>query len=191
MDLTPQVPLSEPTPEGRLERVLLAAAARARRLVGKVRVAAGLFAGAGVVFWGALFYPFDYESAAAWVAVGALGLAFLVPAGVVYLFYLGLGAVIRLPERLAATAGAGRASAASAWNAAMKDSDAPTDQRALKLVGAIRDLRGLVSGSKDLLVQYSVLFRMVNPLVLIVVGLAWLAGAGLVVAAVIALVVVL
>lgn len=175
-----------PTPESRLERVLLAAAARARRLVGKVRVASGLFAGAGVVFWGALFYPFGFESTAAWAGIAALGLALLVPAGVVYLFYLGLGAVIRLPERLAATAGAGRVSAASAWHAAVKDSDAPTDQRALKLVGAIRDLHGLVSGSKDLLIQYSVLFRMVNPLVLIVVGLAWLAGAGLVMAAVIA-----
>jgi len=178
-------------PDSRLERILLSAAVTARSIVGKVRTAAGVFALAAAVFWGVLFFPFQLSGTLAWLGVLALLAAFLMPAGIVYLFFRGLQAVVRLPERLAAAAGVGRASAAQAWQAAVKDQESSTDQRALRLVGAIRDLRGLVFSSKDLLVQYSVLFRMVNPLVLVVVGLAMLAGAGLVVAAAISLVIVI
>ncbi|MEZ4702987.1 MAG: hypothetical protein R2834_21825 [Rhodothermales bacterium] len=182
-------PAQKTPPEGRTERLVAAVSVRAHAVVGKVRSAAAVFVLAAMGLWGSLFYPFQFESAAAWMAIGALLLALLAPAGIVYLFYRGLLSIARLPERLAATAGAGKAHAAMAWRAAVQDAESSADQRAFRLVGAIRDIRSLVGSSREMLVEYTVLFRMVNPLVLAVVGVAALAGIGLVIAAAIALLV--
>lgn len=163
----------------------------ASAILDTVRRQAVLSAVAGGWLWGVAFYPFASFGRAGVLVTGLLTLVvFLLPAGVLTLFWVGLRALTRLPDKLLAMADAGEAHAGTLW----KTVSAPTESRRVRLWRFFRtvlDLRVLLLESKELLVPFAVIARVVNPVFIGVLFIAFAASFLLMLAAAVSVIVVI
>ena len=159
-------------------------------ILGRVRGIVVVYLAGAVALWLVLVLPGGVD--VSWVlGFSLLGLLILmIPAALVFLFYLGLVSVVNLPMRLLEKAGVGETHARSMVDTARSADAGTSSERAGKLLRTLYDVRGLVKDSKGLLLEYTALLRLVNPFVLAIVGIALAAGFLEVVAAVIGLLIV-
>ena len=155
-------------------------------IVGKVKGMAWIYLGAAFVLAGVLFIPFSSTSALMYAFAAAILLLLAVPSVILFLFHMGLQTVIALPGRLLEKAGIGEASARSIMHAVKSTALQETEVKKRKVLGTLTDMRKLVLESKDMLIEYTALLRLANPFVLGIVAAATVVGAGIVAAAVIA-----
>ena len=162
---------------------------RANAIVGKVKGMAWIYLAGAAALWCVMFLPMSVESillvALAILVLVALG----VPSIILFLFHAGLQTIIALPARLLEKAGIGEASARTMMSAVKASNPEDVDTKKKKLVGTVFELRNLVTESKGMLIEYTALLRLANPFVLGIVGIATLAGFGITLTAIIAIIV--
>ena len=141
----------------------------------KVRVLAISYAVGALVFWGLLFQPFNFSSGITLGLALLLGLAMLIPAGILGVYYLGLSTAMQLPERIVEKAGVGKHQLTQAAGLIPRP-------RINKLLTILWDMRKLFLESKDMLLEYTLLLRLFNPFVLVIVSAAVVVGAGIIAA---------
>ena len=162
---------------------------RANAIVGKVKGMAWIYLAGAAALWCVMFLPMSASNmlliALAVLVLVALG----VPSIILFLFHAGLQSIIALPARLLQKAGIGEASARTMLSAVKASNPEDVDTKKKKLVGTVFELRNLVTESKDMLIEYTALLRLANPFVLGIVGIATLAGFGITVTALIAIII--
>lgn len=166
-------------PPSRTQRALQVVTDLRDRMEGifkKVRGLAIANALGALVLWALLFQPFDFSSGITLGLAILLGLAMLIPAGILGLYYLGLATAIQLPHRIAEKAGTGKQHLTRA-------ADLIPRPRLSKLINVLWDLRGVLLESKDMLLEYTILIRLFNPFVLVLVTGAVVIGAGIILCA--------
>ncbi|GIV58245.1 MAG: hypothetical protein KatS3mg042_1158 [Rhodothermaceae bacterium] len=162
-----------------------ALARRAGALTSLTGRLAGATLAAGAWLWGLAAYPFTFDAPGS-EALAAVGLVLLLAPGLLLLlFYVGLRQVAALPGRLARTLDTGRTRTAALYATA----SAPRAHRwwLARLLRGVLDLRALVAESRDVLLQYAALIRLLNPWTLLAVAAAVVLGAGLIAAALLSL----
>jgi hypothetical protein len=163
----------------------------ASAILNTVRWLAILSALAGSWLWGLVFYPFaSFGRVGILVTALLMVVILLLPAGVLTLFWAGLRALTRLPDKLLAMADAGEAHAGTLWETV----SAPTEPRRVRLWRFFRtvlDLRSLLLESKELLVPFAVIARVVNPVFIGVLFIAFAVSLLLMLVAVISVLVVI
>ncbi len=187
--------MTEPADDQQRTRQVIAAVQpitdKVQGIVGRVKTLGWVYIAGAAGLAGALFSWVSVETSGWFYAAAALVFLLLsLPSGILFLFHGALQTVIALPRRLLEKAGVGEASARNVLGAIKASSvDAPVQKT--KILRTLSELRGLVLDSKDMLLEYSVLLRLANPFVLGIVAFATVAGFGIVLAAVIALIIVL
>lgn len=164
---------------------------KVKGIVGRVKTLGWVYIAGAAGLAGALFSWMSVETSGWFYAIAVLVFLLLsLPSGILFLFHGALQAVIALPGRLLEKAGLGEASARNMLGA-IKSSTAEAPVEKTKILRTLSELRSLVMDSKDMLIEYSILLRLANPFVLGVVAFATVAGFGIVLAAIVALVVVM
>ncbi|MFK7844272.1 MAG: hypothetical protein AB8G77_03150 [Rhodothermales bacterium] len=158
-------------------------------IVGKVKGMAWIYLAAAFVLAGILFLPFSGPNVLMYAFAAAILLLLAVPSGILFLFHMGLQTVLALPSRLLEKAGVGEASARNILQAVKSTALDKQEIKKKKVLGTLTDMRKLVLDSKDMLIEYTALLRLANPFVLGIVAAATVAGAGIVVAALIAVII--
>lgn len=138
-----------------------AIARTAQSIVGKVRQLSLYAALSAVWLWGVVFVltgVLEYTLVA--LTAVLIGLAMLLPAGLLYALTLGLNEVMRLPERLAAMAQSGQARVKETVHLAADETEAQRWWRIGKVTAALWKMRGLVIEYKGMLVRYAAAVRL-------------------------------
>ena len=147
----------------------------AEAIIEKVRLQMVVTLVSGLWMWGLIFFPFSSFDRV-WVivlGVGVLGLL-LAPAGVLWLFWAGLGELIRIPEKLVEMAGEGEGHTDMLLET-MAGQDEPRKVRRLwRFFRTVLDLRTLILDSKGLLLPFAVVARVANPVFIGVLFVAFL-----------------
>jgi hypothetical protein len=127
-------------------------------------------AGAGLLLWGLLWWPFPANFLGV-VGAGATLVLLVGPAAVLALFYQGLRDLQALPERLAERAARTAEQSTEAVRSATAEAPRGWVGRLWGLVRQIWALRAVLSENRALLLRYGALLRFVTPgFLLLVVG---------------------
>jgi hypothetical protein len=141
-----------------LERIvpLAAAIARAVRTLAFAGLAAAVVIGLVVV---ARWLP---DAAGARIAVGLLLVLLLVPPGILFAFYLALGELVKLPERLRRYPDLPREHAAE-LAALMREAEDPTRPVWRRLPGSAWRLAALVRSAREVLAPHAPVMPLLSP----------------------------
>ena len=180
-------PLPMPEPETHIEPTVAEKRSLATRTFSQVKLYADRIKGsiwrvsmvyllAGVWLWGQMYWPFAFG--AWWHVVIALlaAVVLLLPGAVIVLFYVGLKALADIPTILQDSYEAGKTETKTAGQAANIRNELPHRVRIPTLLRSLWNLRGIVMGSKEMMIGYVALFRMVNLVTLIVTAAAFVIG---------------
>ena len=161
-------------------------------IVDKVRFLAAASGGAGLWLWAVLFYPFAGFGQGWRLGLALVVLVLLVlPAGVLLLFWAGLRELIGMPDRLVEMAGQGEDRAGDLLESATDTAEPRRYRRAWRFFRSLIDLRGLLLDSKALLLQFTVVARVANPVFIGALLAAFVLSGLLILAAAVALLVVI
>lgn len=152
----------------RLLEAIEPVSSRARAFVGFFGTLGSLSALSALVVVIIVYLPF--EPFAWWKAVAAVTtlLVLAVPAAILFVFRLGLHQLVTLPERLVG-ASADLSSTSREAYSAVTDGSGKRFGRLLYLIQSIARLRSLLFDSREALMGASVLVRVANPIVLVLV----------------------
>ncbi len=156
----------------------------AEAIVDKVHLQTVLTLVSGLWVWGLIFFPFSSFDRV-WVivlGVSVLGLL-LAPAGVLWLFWAGLGELIRIPDKLVEMAGEGEGHTDVLLETMAGQVEPRKVRRLWRFFRTVLDLRTLILDSKGLLLQFAVVARVANPVFIGVLFVAFLLSLLLIVVA--------
>ena len=152
-----------PPPEGPLRTRLEPALRIARAIIGKTGVLAAVTAASALWLWSLIFYPFSTWSGLGSIAIALVVLLLLLgPSMILALFWVGLRALIRLPERLMERADESQATAGVLARATV-DRSTYSSTGLAPFVRNIARLRNSLLESKVLIVQIGAVARLINP----------------------------
>ncbi len=136
----------------------------AEAIVDKVRVQTVLALGSGLWVWGLIFFPFSSFDRVWVIVLGVVVLGLLLaPAGVLWLFWAGLGELIRIPDKLVEMAGEGQGHTDMLLETMAGQAEPRKTRRLWRFFRTVLDLRTLILDSKGLLLQFAVVARVANP----------------------------
>lgn len=174
--------------QARLRPIVQGAAA----IIDKVRLQAVLAALAGVWLWALLFYPFASFGQVGVLVLGLVVLAlFVLPALVLLLFWLGLRELIAMPDKLITMAGQSEAHTGTLLKSVAEPRRRWSMRWLWRFFRTVLDLRGLLLGSKEVLLQAAVVARVANPVFLAVLFVAFVLSLLLIVVAAVSVLVVI
>lgn len=153
---------------GRLLMAIEPVSSRARTFVGFFGTLGSLSGLSALVVVLLIYLPF--EPFAWWKAVAAVAtlLVLAVPAAILFVFRLGLHQLVTLPERLVDASTKLSSTSRDAYSA-VTDGAGKRFGRLLSLIQSIARLRSSLFDSREALVGASVLVRVANPIVLVLV----------------------
>lgn len=156
----------------------------AEALVDKVRLQATLALASGVWVWGLMFFPFSSFDRVWMIGLGVVVLGLLLaPTGVLWLFWAGLRALIRVPDRLVAMAGESEGHTDALLETMAGRTEPRKIRRMWRFFRTVLDLRTLILDSKELLLQFTVVARVANPVFIGLLFVAFVLSLLLIVAA--------
>ncbi len=156
----------------------------AEAIVDKVRLQTVLTLLSGLWVWGLIFFPFSSFDRVWVIVLGVVVLGLLLaPAGVLWLFWAGLGELIRIPDKLVEMAGEGEGHTDVLLETMAGQAEPRKVRRLWRFFRTVLDLRTLILDSKGLLLQFAVVARVANPVFIGVLFVAFLLSLLLIVVA--------
>ena len=164
----------------------------AEAIVDKVRLQTVLTLLSGLWVWGLIFFPFSSFDRVWVIVLGVVVLGLLLaPTGVLWLFWAGLGELIRIPDKLVEMAGEGEGHTDVLLETMAGQAEPRKVRRLWRVFRTVLDLRTLILDSKGLLLQFAVVARVANPVFIGVLFVAFLLSLLLIAVAAVSLFVVM